>query len=692
MAHNIYRRDTLENLVEIFPSQREIVTIEDNSKHAFLFYGQLRIIAQLLEKGAGIEVRGWDTNFGKGSSGQNSFDVSSTILKFGTGAIGAYSFTANLETSAVGRASTSFGHGNSSLGISSFTQNGGMNHLNVEDKLTNSINDNNAGGDASHAEGLGTKTGNFVDDNGFDVYAEDDSGLAAHAEGENTNATGTASHAQNVSTKSVGDGTSASGFGTISRGKFSSSEGALTFVDNGYSYGLVEGWDYANQQLEISADSIENIDVGSEIFYFKNGQIVFNSIVAKSRNVITLEEYEDVGTSRQELGKETYPTLIQSGVLNCIFLVDTPQTTTAIASHVEGILSVAIGNGSHAEGLETFAIGDGAHTEGRNTWAQGDYAHSEGFRGRALGLGSHLEGYDGRSFNAFDHVEGFRNKIINVSSFIDPVSFDDNVLTFDSALSYDSFRDTDRVLVVNPLNLDILAVYNISQLEPRANFTMPIIIHLDSPVDYFSGKSFTIQLIKDGFREQYGESSFDSPTGGHAEGLNTISNPVGGHSEGVGTRALYPAQHAEGTFNKGDTPLTVHETGIGTETVRKNAFEIYFDGLLRAPEANDLSQMFNDLKAIVTSEYVAEKVALDSWFTDHSVVTTTVRIYRSDIPQTDKHANISAVFLGGVMLRPTKYSLINDGGFKSVSIGSETTLDEGDWISLQNSRVYFRDY
>jgi hypothetical protein len=46
--------------------------------------------------------------------------------------------------------------------------------------------------------------------------------------------------------------------------------------------------------------------------------------------------------------------------------------------------------------------------------------------------------------------------------------------------------------------------------------------------------------------------------------------------------------HAAGRYNVGTSNDTIHETGIGTDTgdaYRKNAFEIYTDGTLTAPEA-----------------------------------------------------------------------------------------------------------
>ena len=175
-----------------------------------------------------------------------------------------------------------------------------------------------------------------------------------------------------------------------------------------------------------------------------------------------------------------------------------------------------------------------------------------------------------------------------------------------------------------------------------------------------------------------------------ASGNRTTASGDNSSATGNETIAKNAGSNSSGKYNLGTSPNTIHETGIGLdESHRKNAFEIYMDGILKAPETV-ASELFSEMKALVTSEFVQEKISIENWFTDFTFSSGT--IFRSDIPEGDKHANISAVFQGGIMLRPTKYTLINDGGFKSVEIGSEISLNEGDWISLQLNRVYYKDY
>ena len=108
-------------------------------------------------------------------------------------------------------------------------------------------------------------------------------------------------------------------------------------------------------------------------------------------------------------------------------------------------------------------------------------------------------------------------------------------------------------------------------------------------------------------------SSFEA----HAEGYNTIASGYDSHSEGAFTTASGYASHAEGfhtvannlhmhaagVYNTGTATDTIHETGIGTsDTNRKNAFEIYTDGRLVAPELTQA--LINSPRSLTTKEYV----------------------------------------------------------------------------------------
>jgi len=95
-----------------------------------------------------------------------------------------------------------------------------------------------------------------------------------------------------------------------------------------------------------------------------------------------------------------------------------------------------------------------------------------------------------------------------------------------------------------------------------------------------------------------GEKSF-------ASGFNTSAEGESSHSEGIGTKAINPASHVEGRYNVGLSSDTIHETGIGIDNNnRKNAFEIYTDGVLVAPEAVPYDITHRSQKAIPTIEWL----------------------------------------------------------------------------------------
>jgi predicted small secreted protein len=89
----------------------------------------------------------------------------------------------------------------------------------------------------------------------------------------------------------------------------------------------------------------------------------------------------------------------------------------------------------------------------------------------------------------------------------------------------------------------------------------------------------------------------------HAEGEHTSVLKRAGHAEGFYTIAQNDYMHAAGKYNIGTAIDTIHETGIGTSDAdRKNAFEIYTDGRIIAPELT--TALINTDKSLVTKEYV----------------------------------------------------------------------------------------
>ena len=95
----------------------------------------------------------------------------------------------------------------------------------------------------------------------------------------------------------------------------------------------------------------------------------------------------------------------------------------------------------------------------------------------------------------------------------------------------------------------------------------------------------------------------------HAEGGYTEANAYYSHAEGNQTIAQNECSHAAGQNNVGTSTETIHETGIGTASYdRKNAFEIYKNGRIRAPELT--LALHDDDKSLTTKEYVVNEITI----------------------------------------------------------------------------------
>ena len=87
---------------------------------------------------------------------------------------------------------------------------------------------------------------------------------------------------------------------------------------------------------------------------------------------------------------------------------------------------------------------------------------------------------------------------------------------------------------------------------------------------------------------------------------STVQGATGNysHSEGYNTIALGVATHAEGQYNIGTDPQTIHETGIGTSNSNRiNAFVVYRDGTLTAPESTTALINSRGDTALITKSY-----------------------------------------------------------------------------------------
>ncbi len=192
-----------------------------------------------------------------------------------------------------------------------------------------------------------------------------------------------------------------------------------------------------------------------------------------------------------------------------------------------------------------------------------------------------------------------------------------------------------------------------------------------------------------------GQQSVAGGYASHAEGLFTQANGSGSHSEGTGTIAQNNYQFAGGMYNVGTANDTIMEVGIGTGTSnRMNAFEIYTDGSILAPEFSIAEINARGNTSLTTKEYV-----------DNAIATNANNIYNNDgtisedrsIAGTGAHTvdfNMTDGLIdSGMTYNHTSSELYHQGG----GVGSRVSVNVGDYVTITDllsnrGAVYAADY
>ena len=259
-------------------------------------------------------------------------------------ATGMLSIATGKDNWAAASCSTVLGYQNQSLGRHSIA------------KGTNCI----AYGDNSSAEGCGTKAiGYAAHTEGYQTEA----GLQAHAEGNNSKATGIISHAEGHQTTTTGEAAHAEGKQTEATNTAAHAEGFQTKATNigSHAEGVkTEASGYASHtegQNTVAAGIASHTEGYSTI---------------QASTVITNFSANDEIISKWTESKFSL--------------------ATAQGSHVEGNNNLALAKSSHAEGQENIATQPAAHAEGYQTKAKAYHSHAEGNGTEAIGHAAHAEG------------------------------------------------------------------------------------------------------------------------------------------------------------------------------------------------------------------------------------------------------------------------------------------------------------
>jgi len=567
-----------------------------------------------------------DRNF-KGDIGQHAIDFSIATFDTTKGATGENSLAEGQETTASGQASHAEGSDTTASGFASH----------VEGQY------NSAVGSGSHAEG----------------YSTEATGDNSHAEGKDTNASGDNSHAAGYGTVALNDNMTV--IGQYNSGLTDTSLFEIGIgTNNGnrknafevHNDGKILAPEYdpslmTDNKSIITKEYVEQVkgEVGQLQKIEENGKIGWYLL-------------DDDRSNKGEVGEHSIDFSLSENDNNhgatgsFSFAEGYDVTASGEASHAEGSSTTAGGRSSHAEGSSTIASGINTHAEGNQTQAEGNYSHAAGSDTKAVGEASCANGISTIALNQASATFGKFNigtsvdtiveigigiddtnranafEIYNNGKLIAP-SLEMNLIDSSRSLITKEYFETNSVGEVSQLQLIIennntgWALYG----DNRANKVSIGTHALDFSIyrlgngEGASGNNSIAEgygtLVTGenshvmGYATQVhgnnsvGEGFFTVVNGNnsHAEGSETKADGLASHAEGIGTIALNNGSHAAGRYNIGTSFDTIHETGIGTDNSnRKNAFEIYTDGRLLAPELD--TSLITDDKALITKEYL----------------------------------------------------------------------------------------
>ena len=276
-------------------------------------------------------------------------------------------------------------------------------------------------------------------------------------------------------------------------------------------------------------------------------------------------------------------------------------------SHAEGNSTKALGMNSHAEGSYTEASNENSHAEGINTKASRDSSHAEGSYTVASGMNSHAEGNYAEASNENSHAEGNRTKAAGMNSHAEGSSTaasgeDSHAEGYSTAASKENSHAEGYSTVASGRNShaegdETVASGESSHAEGYSTEASRDYSHAEGSYTKASGRNSHAE----------GYSTKASSEDSHAEGNDTEATGESSHAEGNSTIALNNNSHAAGVYNIGTSTETIHETGIGiSNNDRKNAFEIYKDGRIYAPELS--TDKITSPKCLVTKEYLEQSI------------------------------------------------------------------------------------
>ncbi len=447
-------------------------------------------------------------------------------------------------------------------------------------------------GDASTTFTVGASIDLTVFDLSNLYFVGTQGGLNAHAEGEDTVASGEDSHAEGWGARALGRASHAQGssyavgyfsnainnsyaIGGYSSGEndnaepwggASHAEGSITRATSDYSHaegydtqagiGLFQVIDYTTPTVKVSGD-MTGYDFSTAVFYDYSDShpaITATDIGARTYdpdNNWTTFNVNDVDLSSFDLGY-TYFALTKNGMY----------------SHAEGYQSIASGPNSHAEGYQSIASGPNSHAEGEHANAVGVVSHAEGNYSGTFGANSHAENGTvawgnsshsenaGYAYAATSHAEGYsitgqyneKGGTITGTTITIPSEDLRNYNFAGLRLMTENWDGKDVVFDITETAVEYTgseSIVTISSTIPALPDGTSVYIVGTTQGQYSHAEGYAANSFGD-YSHAEGNATYAIGQSSHAEGDSTNALGVNAHAEGNYTYSYGLASHAEG--------------------------------------------------------------------------------------------------------------------------------------------------
>ncbi len=367
-------------------------------------------------------------------------------------------------------------------------------------------------------------------------------------------------------------------------------------------------------------------------------------------------------------------------------------------SQAEGLRSTsngdytrALGENSNSSGYNTVAAGKNSHAEGSNTRAiSGEENHIIAINGYTIGL-EDIGDFENATFITINQGNSYHDaKIMSIDSEADTITLDylnENIVVGDNVYSNNSTSHAEGSRTV--------ASGENSHAEGRSTISSGYGSHAEGRSTTASGYSSHAEgynSTASGY-SSHAEGGYctSSAYNSHAEGYNSTasgysSHAEGGyctssgdfsHAEGFKTKAINTGSHAAGKYNIGTATDTIHETGIGSDdTNRANAFEIYTDGTITAPESTVSLINSRGDKALATKEFV-ESISSSPMQENDFTATNG----QTDFILSGSVKSYAKVYINGIRSKSNTFSISDDGTDTTVTLNNGAA--ENDWILIE---------